>query len=662
MANSETIKTTIDANINTNGNQAITGAVLNRVLNDMVDEYDSKLAQLDQELKALKARVAALEGNEEPEDPSEPDIPVANYTLSATAFNGKVVATMNGESVSLPYVAREGDVISLEVVADNDYEFVKWSDGNADNPRVITIDNDINIYASCGLIAESAEDYELLRGIYSVTGQSYINSQEPFDSSSRWDLYFGIYGSASGGQLLPLIGIRRTSGTGDSAANGFYYNRSSTWSPYAWVVGGTDAGAIGASGYGVPFKGNMHKLSQRGNDIYEWDRQIGHTDKTFTNPDNVPAFIGSLSKTATATYNTLESRMIFYRFVALDENDHITKDLRPAKRIADGVLGAYNVIDKTFTAAKGTWQEYEDADSASIRIMTQVAKGTPAPSGTLQGANLYHGYWVSVHDTQRQFAIVKDAVYNDGTIHYPAQQVLTCSESNSAWHGNASWLSDKKWDDNDFFPLLYVSTDKSNELLCVYRIIGSNPDALEGIELVQKIHTPRTTPWYFNNYYGMAGANTFIHVGYIQNTWSDATDNTIMARVLPLPDAKIGDVTIAESEALTGDINIGFGVAIGDGYWTGKYFGATFSSPTPGEGKYKIYEIGVDSLELEPVFAWNSLHDQSSNEWLTNSELEGIKYSPFDNKWSLCIEPTDSGRLNYIEYAPLSNYIEIKTW
>lgn len=57
MANSETIKTTIDANINTNGNQAITGAVLNLVLHDMVDEYDSKLAQLDQDWNALKEQI-----------------------------------------------------------------------------------------------------------------------------------------------------------------------------------------------------------------------------------------------------------------------------------------------------------------------------------------------------------------------------------------------------------------------------------------------------------------------------------------------------------------------------------------------------------------------------------------------------------------------------
>jgi hypothetical protein len=46
MANFETIKTTIDANINTNGNQAITGAVMNSVLKQMVDSTDTELAKL----------------------------------------------------------------------------------------------------------------------------------------------------------------------------------------------------------------------------------------------------------------------------------------------------------------------------------------------------------------------------------------------------------------------------------------------------------------------------------------------------------------------------------------------------------------------------------------------------------------------------------------
>lgn len=46
MANSETIKTTIDANINTNGKQAITGAVMNAVLKQMVDSTDAQFTEL----------------------------------------------------------------------------------------------------------------------------------------------------------------------------------------------------------------------------------------------------------------------------------------------------------------------------------------------------------------------------------------------------------------------------------------------------------------------------------------------------------------------------------------------------------------------------------------------------------------------------------------
>lgn len=50
----EEIKSTIDANITPNGEQGITGSVLNRVLNDMVDATEGKLAQLDQEWQDIK--------------------------------------------------------------------------------------------------------------------------------------------------------------------------------------------------------------------------------------------------------------------------------------------------------------------------------------------------------------------------------------------------------------------------------------------------------------------------------------------------------------------------------------------------------------------------------------------------------------------------------
>ena len=53
----EEIKSTIDANITPNGEQGITGSVLNRVLNDMVDATEGKLAQLDQEWSEVKGQI-----------------------------------------------------------------------------------------------------------------------------------------------------------------------------------------------------------------------------------------------------------------------------------------------------------------------------------------------------------------------------------------------------------------------------------------------------------------------------------------------------------------------------------------------------------------------------------------------------------------------------
>lgn len=53
----EEIKSTIDANITPNGEQGITGSVLNRVLNDMVDATGAKLARLDQEWSEVKGQI-----------------------------------------------------------------------------------------------------------------------------------------------------------------------------------------------------------------------------------------------------------------------------------------------------------------------------------------------------------------------------------------------------------------------------------------------------------------------------------------------------------------------------------------------------------------------------------------------------------------------------
>lgn len=64
MANFDTIKTAIDANVNTNGTQAITGAVMNSVLKQMVDSTDAELTKLESETSKLRSDVNAIKGGE----------------------------------------------------------------------------------------------------------------------------------------------------------------------------------------------------------------------------------------------------------------------------------------------------------------------------------------------------------------------------------------------------------------------------------------------------------------------------------------------------------------------------------------------------------------------------------------------------------------------
>lgn len=54
MADYSALKATIDNNVNTNGQQAITGAILNDVLNEMVDVLGEDVSQLDSSLNKLK--------------------------------------------------------------------------------------------------------------------------------------------------------------------------------------------------------------------------------------------------------------------------------------------------------------------------------------------------------------------------------------------------------------------------------------------------------------------------------------------------------------------------------------------------------------------------------------------------------------------------------
>lgn len=79
------------------------------------------------------------------------------YILSASASNGVVSASVNGNAVSLPYTANEGDVVVVEVTANDGYEFEVWADGSTDNPRSITMTADVTLSATCVVKAVEKE-------------------------------------------------------------------------------------------------------------------------------------------------------------------------------------------------------------------------------------------------------------------------------------------------------------------------------------------------------------------------------------------------------------------------------------------------------------------------------------------------------------------------
>ena len=590
--------------------------------------------------------------------------PAKQYTINATHNDGgSIVAKVNNQVVSLPYTAPVNTQVVLEAIPGNGMEFWHWSNFETANIRTFILTT--NVETSCEFrFAGIPADYLEVQGIQSNGNSTFVPTGFAPDSQSIFDLYWGTGRNSGDNQFKPIFGVRRASGTSDNKSH-YIYSNTTTWKALAIGYGGTDT-QIDASLYGVPFFNNMHKFSARGGDFYEWDRHIFHQDLTFSS-DGVNAVFGNLAKSNSSRYNTVNSQSIFYRLVVYNSNMEVIQDYLPVKRVSDSKLGIYDRIGGTFYPAEGTWLEIGDSGYASLRIVGQIAGGSQGVLTNVQGVNYYRGYMVYVTDTQMNFGVHKGAITCiDGTnLIFPTRQVLVCSDYNTNWHGNTSWFGADKWSADDFFPLLYVGTDKGNELLCVYRLIGSDPDNLEGIELVQKIHTPRTTKWYFNNYYGMAGSNTFVHTGYKNNSYSDSSnENTIYARVFRLPDPYNGDVELMEDEALTETINLGWHIATGDGWWTGKYLGITFSHvlADPKFHQIAVWEIAAGNTSIEPIYSISGLQTIGNPHFLTTSELEGLKYSPSDDVFTLCSEPQNSGRSQLIQYRTFAEYTMVVRW
>lgn len=146
MANFDTIKTTIDANINTNGNQAITGAVMNSILKQMVDSTDTELTELESRTDEL-----SKDGIETYED-----------SIIIEDNNGNKVFHLDEKGLDAKNVKSNGkDVLTehqdISEITQKVSSIERQANESGDTSVIITTDNDMPVSE---MYAETMEDTE----------------------------------------------------------------------------------------------------------------------------------------------------------------------------------------------------------------------------------------------------------------------------------------------------------------------------------------------------------------------------------------------------------------------------------------------------------------------------------------------------------------------
>lgn len=148
MANFDTIKTAIDANINTNGNQAITGGKMNSILHQMIGATDEQLTELGSE----KSPVISIFGE---------DV-ILGYGLTSEGIEKAdnylitpYIPVKNGDSVAITHRIPTSTNFIIEVY-DSEKNFLdRWGAGVGG--RTITIGLSNAAYLRATMYAASAD-------------------------------------------------------------------------------------------------------------------------------------------------------------------------------------------------------------------------------------------------------------------------------------------------------------------------------------------------------------------------------------------------------------------------------------------------------------------------------------------------------------------------
>lgn len=469
---------------------------------------------------------------------------------------------------------------------------------------------------------ELPEGYTRLAALYSPNQNNFFNTGVVFDVTQGCDLYFSVFNTGTYG----YAGVRRASTDNNKVA--VYIKGDSSISGYAGLWASKDEGVVTASGSGSPWKANIKKASIRKGRFYAWDKLIRDYSDIAIATDGVPFHLGGLAKSATTTYYNYGAPSQWYRAKFYDADDNLSHDFLPCLS-PNGVKGFYDLVAKEFKVLNGTgWTavSLEAYMNSKLRYVISANSIADFSAKSYQSACRYGEWFLCSPIGQTKFALISSDAQSI--------QLLLPQEADVNWHGNNMWFSSEKYVPGDYFPILYVDTIV-NGLLVAYRLIGSDPEHISGIEIVQRITYPTTlsdgTQIYLCSHNGAYGSNRICQHAYAQNSSSDGTNNSIYLREFPLPSISAGDVSYTPQDA-SFEHNMPYRTTSQAGTYINGRLLMTYGSSA--YGHFVILDLSASGMEV----LVDEDYRASGADWLYGGENEGLVFDAKTGKFTMLLD------------------------
>lgn len=164
-------------------------------------------------------------------------------------------------------------------------------------------------------------------------------------------------------------------------------------------------------------------------------------------------------------------------------------------------------------------------------------------SNSVQGGAVYGDYYIQFTDKQSNFTVID--LKNRKVVQDTA---LTPVDT---YHCNNVNFSDIFYDENDVFPLLYVSMENIAEhKVLVYRLVGNVGEIT--LQLIQTItfDAPESCNVYYPNACIDTDNGLLIQIGYTTNSYQKSDTNKIIFNTFNLPSLSNSNVSLPDNEKI----------------------------------------------------------------------------------------------------------------